>query len=49
MFSPEETAALTFAIVAIDGWNRPGIGLGSDLTSLGGLDLPGVADAFPAG
>jgi AhpD family alkylhydroperoxidase len=39
VFSPAETAALTFAIVAINGWNRLAVGLGSDVTSLDGLDL----------
>jgi hypothetical protein len=29
-----------FAIVAINGWNRLAVGLGSDVTSLDGLDLP---------
>lgn len=40
-FTPEETAALTFAIVAINGWNRLAVGLRSDVLSLDGLDLPG--------
>ena len=39
-FSPEETAALTFAIVAINSWNRLAVGLRSDVMSLDGLDLP---------
>jgi AhpD family alkylhydroperoxidase len=39
-FSPEEIAALTFAIVAINGWNRLAVGLRSDVLSLDGLDLP---------
>jgi hypothetical protein len=43
VFSPEETAALTFAIVAINGWNRVAVGLGLDVLSLDGLDLPGQA------
>ncbi len=38
--SEEETAALTFAIVAINGWNRLAVGLRSDVLSLDGLDLP---------
>ncbi len=42
-FSPEETAALTFAIVAINGWNRLAVGLRSDVMSLEGLDLPTAA------
>lgn len=40
LFSPEEVAALTFAIVAINSWNRLAVGLGSDPASLEGLDLP---------
>jgi len=40
-FSGEEIAALTFAVVAINGWNRLAVGLRSDVLSLGGLDLPG--------
>ena len=43
-FSPEETAALTFAIVAINGWNRLAVGLRSDVLRLDGLDLPDGAD-----
>ena len=43
-FSPEETAALTFAIVPINGWNRVAVGLRSDVLSLDGLDLPDGAD-----
>lgn len=42
-FSPEEIAALTFAIVAINGWNRLAIGLESDVTTLEGLDAPDPA------
>ena len=41
-FAPEEIAALTFAIVAINGWNRLAVGLRSDVLSLDGLDLPGA-------
>lgn len=44
-FSPEEIAALTFAVVAINGWNRLAVGLRSDVLSLDGLDLPDDADA----
>ena len=47
-FSPAEIAALTFAIVAINGWNRLAVGLRSDVMSLDGLDLPAGATA-PAG
>ena len=43
-FSPEEIAALTYAIVAINGWNRLAVGLRSDVLSLDGLDLPDGAD-----
>ena len=39
-FSGEEIAGLTFAIVAINGWNRLAVGLRSDVLSLDGLDLP---------
>jgi AhpD family alkylhydroperoxidase len=39
-FSPDEIAALTFAIVAINGWHRLAVGLCAPLTSLDGLDLP---------
>ena len=43
VFSPEETAVLTFAIVALNGWNRLAVGLGSNVLGLDGLDLPGQA------
>ena len=49
MFSAEETAALTLAIAAINGWNRLAVGLGSDVMTLDGLDLPGDAAAPPQG
>ena len=39
-FAQEEIAALTFAIVAINGWNRLAVGLRSDVLSLNDLDLP---------
>jgi AhpD family alkylhydroperoxidase len=42
-FTPAEIAALTFAIVAINGWNRLAVGLRSDVLSLDGLDLPETA------
>ena len=32
-FEPEETVALTLAIVAINGWNRLAVGLGADVGS----------------
>jgi AhpD family alkylhydroperoxidase len=41
-FSEEEIAALTFAIVAINGWNRLAVGLQSDATTLDGLDAVAV-------
>jgi alkylhydroperoxidase family enzyme len=42
-FPPADIAALTFAIVAINGWNRLAVGLRSDVLSLEGLDLPAAA------
>ena len=39
-FPGEEIAGLTFAIVAINGWNRLAVGLRPDVLSLDGLDLP---------
>lgn len=47
-FSAQEIAALTFAIVAINGWNRLAVGLRSDVLSLEGLDLPEHAGAHAA-
>jgi AhpD family alkylhydroperoxidase len=47
-FAQEEIAALTFAIVAINGWNRLAVGLRSDVLSLDGLDLPDPADVRSA-
>ena len=44
-FTGEEVAALTFAIVAINGWNRLAVGLRSDVLTLDGLDLPAEAAA----
>jgi len=40
LFSPEEIAALTFAIAAINAWNRVAVGLRADVLGLTGLDLP---------
>ncbi|WP_112467440.1 carboxymuconolactone decarboxylase family protein [Streptomyces triticisoli] len=40
VFTPEETVALTFAIVAINGWNRLAVGLRTPVADLEGLDLP---------
>jgi AhpD family alkylhydroperoxidase len=39
-FTPEEVAALTFAIVTINAWNRLAVGFHSDVTTLEGLELP---------
>jgi len=46
-FSPQEIAALTFAIVAINGCNRLAVARRADVLSLDGLDLPERADAQP--
>jgi AhpD family alkylhydroperoxidase len=43
VFSPAEIAVLTFAIVAINGWNRLAVGLRPDVMSLEGLDLRAAA------
>jgi AhpD family alkylhydroperoxidase len=43
-FSPQEVAALTFAVVAINSWNRLAVGLGADVTSLAGV---GTVSAIP--
>ena len=48
VFSPEEVAALTFAVVAINGWNRLAVGLGADVTSLHGIEAPLAAAASRA-
>ncbi len=47
-FSPPEIAALTFAVVAINSWNRLAVGLRADVLSLQGLDLPERAEARAA-
>jgi AhpD family alkylhydroperoxidase len=39
-FTPEEVAALTFAIVTINAWNRLAVAFQSDVTTLEGLELP---------
>jgi AhpD family alkylhydroperoxidase len=39
-FTPEEIGALTFAVAAINSWNRVAVGLRPDVLSLDGLDLP---------
>src|SRR5450830_202525 len=40
VFSPRDVAALTFAVVAINSWNRLAVGLGADVTSLDGIEAP---------
>ena len=40
VFSAREAAALTFAVVAINSWNRLAVGLGADVTSLDGIETP---------
>ena len=47
-FSPQDAVALTFAVVAINSWNRLAVGLGADLTSLHGIEAPLTAAASPA-
>jgi hypothetical protein len=44
-FSLGEITVLTFAIVAINGWNRLAAGLRADVLSLDGLDLAPSAAA----
>lgn len=48
VFSSEEVAALTFAVVAINSWNRLAVGLGADVTSLEGIGAPLTAAASRA-
>lgn len=40
VFDPEEIAALSFAIVAINGWNRLAVGHHVDVTTLTGIEFP---------
>ena len=40
VFSAQDVAALTFAVVAINSWNRLAVGLGADVTSLDGIEGP---------
>lgn len=47
VFSPHEVAALTFAIVAINSWNRLAVGLSADVTSLDGIETPLASAAAP--
>ena len=49
VFSSEDVAALTFAVVAINSWNRLAVGLGADVTSLDGIEAPLTAHASQAG
>ena len=43
LFSVPEVAALTFAIVAINSWNRLAVGLSADVTNLEGVEAPIVS------
>lgn len=43
VFSAPEVVALTFAIVAINSWNRLAVGLQADVTKLEGVDAPIVS------
>lgn len=45
VFSSEAVAALTFAVVAINSWNRLAVGLGADVTSLEGIGAPPLTAA----
>jgi len=47
-FSPQDVAALTFAVVAINSWNRLAVGLGADVMSLDGIEAPLPAAASRA-
>ena len=47
VFSPHEVAALTFAIVAINSWNRLAVGLRADVTSLDCIETPLASAATP--
>jgi AhpD family alkylhydroperoxidase len=46
-FSGAEIAALTFAIVAINGWGCLAVGLGAEVTTLDGLGLTGEPAQAP--
>jgi AhpD family alkylhydroperoxidase len=48
VFSPQDVAALTFAVVAINSWNRLAVGLGADVVSLDGIEAPLTAAASRA-
>jgi hypothetical protein len=47
VFSPPDVAALTFAVVAINSWNRLTVGLGADV-SLDSIEAPLTAAASRA-
>ena len=47
VFSPPDVAALTFAVVAINSWNRLTVGRGADV-SLDGIEAPLTAAASQA-
>ena len=49
VFSPQDVVALTFAVVAINSWNRLAVGLGADVTSLDGIEAPLTAAGSQAG
>jgi len=48
VFSAQDVAALTFAVVAINSWNRLAVGLGAEVTSLDGIEAPLTAAASRA-
>jgi len=48
VFSAQDVAALTFAVVAINSWNRLAIGLGAEVMSLDGIEAPLTAVASRA-
>jgi AhpD family alkylhydroperoxidase len=48
VFSPQDVTALTFAVVAINCWNRLAVGLGADVTSLEGIEAPLAAPSSRA-
>jgi AhpD family alkylhydroperoxidase len=48
VFSPQDVAVLTFAVVAINSWNRLAVGLGADVTSLDGIEATVTAPASRA-
>jgi AhpD family alkylhydroperoxidase len=44
VFDAEEVAELTFAVVAINAWNRLAVGLRSDVTGLEGIEHPAARE-----